>query len=152
MKNFPNILRFLVVFLLSYIILSLLPFAQPLRTATVGFYNVFPNKKSIRASFILNQNARLTAFGPFIMLLGLIIASPVHWKRKSLAAIIGSLVLFILLSMKYTAMIDANAPILRPQGWSTWVNHRTSVDHFDFKSQGSEVVFKIVKYLLTPFP
>lgn len=81
-----------------------------------------PNKSALRPSFILNQNARLTAFGPFIMLIALILASPITWKRKLISLAIGCLLIFILLAMKYTAMIDQNAAALRPQGFSAWVS------------------------------
>jgi len=159
----PNILKFLLIFFVSYILLSLLPFAQPVRSGAVATYNAFQqavfntfhpttktdfrsfegpsteydysiyiytkrdwntssNKKAIQPSFILNQNARLTAFGPFIMLISLIIASPITWKRKLISLAVGGLFVYMLLAMKYTAMIDANAPGLRPAGFSAWVS------------------------------
>ena len=163
MKNLPNILKFIIIFFVSYIVLSLLPFSQPVRGAAVGVYNTFqqglfnafhpttrtdfrnydgdvseydysvyiyqkeawkraPNKRAVQPAFILNQNARLTAFGPFIMLIALILASPITWKRKFLSLVIGSILIYILLAMKYTAMIDQNAEMLRPQGFSLWVS------------------------------
>lgn len=166
MRNLPNIFKFLLIFFFSYILLSLLPFASPVRSAAVSTYNAFQqaafnafhptartdfrsfegasdeydysiyifsknqwsqnsNKKLIQPSFILNQNARLTAFGPFIMFLSLIIASPIGWRRKLISAAIGCIIIYILLAMKYTAMIDQNAISLRPQGWSTWVKLST---------------------------
>lgn len=162
MKNLPNILRFFILFFVIYIILTLLPFAQPVRQAAVSVYNTFqqatfntfhptartdfrqfegpsteydysvhiytrkawnsnPNKKLVKPSFILNQNARLTAFGPFIMLISLILASPITWKRKLFSLAVGCLLVYILLGMKFTAMIDQNAPMLRPEGFSAWV-------------------------------
>ena len=80
------------------------------------------DKKSLHPLFILNQNARTTALGPFILLLSLIIASPINYKRKILSFIIGGLLVYFILSMKYTSMIDENAVVLRPEGWSTWVS------------------------------
>ncbi len=162
MKNLPNVLKFLIVFFIAYILITLLPLIAPVRTAAVSTYNTFqqvtfnafhpttrtdfrlfdgdsdefdysvyiyslnqwkssPNKKSIQPSFILNQNARLTAFGPFIMLISLIIASPINWKRKLISLFIGGILICILLAMKYTAMIDENAPVLRPEGFSAWI-------------------------------
>lgn len=159
----PNIFKFLLIFFFSYILLSLLPFAQPVRKAAVSTYNTFqqvtfnmfhptartdfrnfegasseydysihiftkkvwqtsPNKKTARPSFILNQNARLTAFGPFIMLLALVIASPISWQRKLFSIAVGAFFIYVLLAMKYTAMIDQNAPMLRPPGGSLWVS------------------------------
>ena len=88
-------------------------------------WNQGSNKKMIQPSFILNQNARLTAFGPFIMFLSLIIASPIGWKRRLISLAIGAIFIYILLAMKYTAMIDQNAPMLRPSGWSMWVSLST---------------------------
>ena len=162
MSKLPNILKFIIIFFVSYIVLSILPFAQPVRTAAVGVYNTFqqatfnlfhpttrtdfrmyeeggsefdysvyiyrkadwkraPNKKAVQPMFILNQTARLTAFGPFIMLIALILASPITWRRKLISLAIGGFIIYILLAMKYTAMIDANAEALRPQGFSLWV-------------------------------
>ena len=163
LKVKPNILRFLLVFFVSYVILSILPFVPAVRTAAVGTYNVFQqiafnmfhptartdfrnfdgqseeydysiyiykkedwkgssNKKGLQPSFILNQNARLTAFGPFIMLISLILASPIPWKRQLFAFMIGSFLICILLAMKFSAMIDENAEILRVQGFSLWLS------------------------------
>ncbi len=166
LRNQPNILKFLLIFFFGYILFSLLPFIQPVRTAAISTYNAFQqvafntfhptartdfrnfegnsdeydysvyifrkeewkrssNKKMIQPAFILNQNARLTAFGPFIMLLSLILASPITWKRKLFSLAVGAAIIYILLAMKYTAMIDQNAEILRPDGWSTWVKLST---------------------------
>jgi len=163
MKNLPNILKFLVLFFILYILFTLLPFAQPVRTAAVGVYTTFQqgvfnafhpsirtdfrhyeesgsefdysiyiydkaeykrtrDKRTARHKFILNQTARLTAFGPFTMLLALVLASPISWRRKIISLIIGSLLVYILLSMKYTSLFDANAESLRYQGFSLWVS------------------------------
>ena len=162
-KNLPNILKFLLLFMAVYLVLTLLPSIKPVKTAAVSIFNTFqqatfntfhptartrftlfdgpeseydysiniytksnwrtsPNKANIRPSFILNQNARLTAFGPFIMLIALILASPITWRRKIIALIIGCFLIYILLALKFSAMIDQNAPILRPKGFSLWVS------------------------------
>lgn len=170
MRTMPNIFKFFIIFFVSYIILSLLPFAQPVRSVAVSTYNVFQqatfnafhptvrtdfrsfegasteydysvyiyskpvwkaanNKKNAQPMFILNQNARLTAFGPFIMLFALIIASPISWKRKLLSIFIGAIFICVLLGMKFSAMIDQNAVdpatgahLLRPDGMSIWLS------------------------------
>lgn len=84
-------------------------------------YKMAANKRAVQPHVISNQNARVTAFGPFIMLIALIIASPITWKRKLLSLGIGSLLVFILLSMKYTALFDANMDTLKPNN-SIWVS------------------------------
>ncbi len=84
-------------------------------------YKMAANKRAVKPHVISNQNARVTAFGPFIMLIALIIASPISWKRKLLSLAIGSLLVFILLSMKYTALFDANMDTLKPSS-SIWLS------------------------------
>jgi len=71
-------------------------------------YKKSRNKSQVHTYVITNQNARLTAFGPFIMLLSLVLASPISWKRKLLSFALGSSVVFFLLAMKYTALFDGN--------------------------------------------
>ncbi len=80
------------------------------------------NRKMIQPYVISNQNARITAFGPFIMLLSLILASPISWKRKLLSFALGGFFVLILLAMKYTALFDANMTDLKPVGGSIWVS------------------------------
>ena len=78
------------------------------------------NKNAVQPYVISNQSARLTALGPFIMLIALIIASPIGWRRKLLSFVIGSLFVLILLGMKYTALFDANMEVLKSLG-SWWI-------------------------------
>lgn len=84
-------------------------------------YKLAGNKNAVQPHVISNQNARITAFGPFIMFIALIIASPITWKRKLLSLAIGGLLVYILLSMKYTALFDANMDTLKPSS-SIWVS------------------------------
>lgn len=84
-------------------------------------YKYAANKRAVKPHVISNQNARITAFGPFIMLISLIMASPISWKRKLLSFVIGSFLILILLSMKYTALFDANMDTLKPAS-SIWVS------------------------------
>jgi len=81
-------------------------------------------KSAVTPYVITNQSARLTAFGPFIMLISLIIASPISWKRKLLSFAIGGFVVLLLLAMKYTALFDGNfdqsMAILKDPG-SWWI-------------------------------
>ena len=81
-----------------------------------------PRKKMLQPMFIMNQNARTTALGPFILLFSLIVASPITWRRKLIALIVGGIILYIILSMKYTTMFYENAESLRPAGFSLWVS------------------------------
>ena len=82
-------------------------------------------KSQVKPFVVTNQNARITAFGPFIMLLSLIVASPISWKRKLLSFAIGGFFVLLLLSMKYTALFDANldptsmAILKKPGSW--WI-------------------------------
>jgi len=83
------------------------------------------NKSQVKPFVITNQSARITAFGPFIMLLALIIASPISWKRKLFSFAVGGFFVFLLLAMKYTALFDANVDsnsmaILKSPG-SWWI-------------------------------
>ena len=87
-------------------------------------YRNSKNKSKVKPFVITNQNARLTAFGPFIMLLSLIIASPISWKRKLFSFAIGGFFVLLLLAMKYTALFDANidnsmAILKSPGSW--WI-------------------------------
>ncbi len=161
MKNMPNIFKFLLIFLISYLILSSLTYVKTARSAAIPIHNAFQqmtfnmfhptirtdfktydgpsedydysvyiysareyrvalNKNAVKPHNISNQNARATAFGPFIMLIALIIASPITWKRKLLSLALGSFLIFILLSMKYTALFDANMDTLKPKS-SIWI-------------------------------
>lgn len=84
-------------------------------------YKYATNKRAVNPHVISNQNAKITAFGPFIMLISLIIASPITWKRKLLSFAIGGFLILVLLSMKYTSMFDANMDTLKPAS-SIWVS------------------------------
>ncbi len=83
------------------------------------------NKSQVKPFVITNQNARITAFGPLILLLSLIIASPISWKRKLLSFAIGGFFVLLLLAMKYTALFDANfdpntmSILMKPGSW--WI-------------------------------
>ena len=169
MKKWPNIFKFLLIFLIAYLGLTGLTFVSPIRKAAVSVYNEVQqiafntfhptirtnfktydgpsdkydyaihiynkekwnnarSRKNLKASIISNQNARLTAFGPFIMLIALIIGSPVNWKKKLLSLIVGSFIICILLSLKYTALFhegtdtDQLRAMFHPKGSSLWLS------------------------------
>lgn len=170
MKKWPNIFKFLLIFLIAYLGLTGLTFISPVRKAAVSVYNeaqqvafnIFHptirtnfktydgpapdeydyaihihtkanwnnarSRKNLKPTIISNQNARLTAFGPFIMLIALIIGSPVNWKKKLFSFFIGSFIICILLSLKYTALFyegtdnDQLRAMFHPKGSSLWIS------------------------------
>lgn len=149
MKNWPNIFKFLGVFMMVYLTLSAATYIKPIRGVVVPVYNGFQqavfnmahpvirtdyrsyegqselydfsidlyskqeykrsqNKRLVNAYITTNYEARLIALGPFIMLISLVLASPITWKRKLLAFGVGSFIILLLLAMKFTAIFDAN--------------------------------------------
>ena len=79
------------------------------------------NKSALTPTFIANQSSRATYFGPAVLLLILIIATPVNWKRKLFAFIIGFVLLCFLLSLKFSFLIDQNGAILTQGTSSIWL-------------------------------
>ena len=75
-----------------------------------------------KPSAIVNQSARLLSIIPFAFLLGLVFASPSSWQRKLIGVAIAGVFVLIYLSLKYTNLIDNNAPTLSPDSISLWMS------------------------------
>jgi len=69
----------------------------------------------------INQGAGKTAIVPFVLLIALLIVGPGNIKRKLLCGLIISLLLFVIIAMKYTLLIHQNAPQLSPDS-SIWIS------------------------------
>ncbi len=69
----------------------------------------------------VNQRARLISIVPFAFLFALVFASPSSLKRKLIGFTIASIFLLVYLALKYTYLIDSNAPMLSPKSWSFWM-------------------------------
>ena len=80
------------------------------------------NKRLVQPKFILNQSIKLASLGPFVLLLSLLLVSPSTWKKKLIALFVGSMLLSLVLAMKYTYLIDQNAPHLTKDGFSLWMS------------------------------
>ncbi len=79
------------------------------------------NKTSLSPSFIANNSSRSTYLGATILLLSLVIASPIKWGRKTYGILAGLLLLYILLALKFTFIIDTNGPKLTTGVSSLWL-------------------------------
>ncbi len=79
------------------------------------------NKRDLKPRFIANQKKRLTYLGASLLLISLVLASPVYWRRKLYGIIGGLLLLYLLLAMKFTYMIDTNGSALTTGVSSLWL-------------------------------
>jgi len=78
--------------------------------------------QGVKPTAIVNQSARLLSIIPFAFLLGLILASPSTWQRKLIGIAIAGIFVLIYLSLKYTNLINTNAPGLSPDSFSLWMS------------------------------
>lgn len=164
MKNMPNIVNFILRFVVIYVAIILLHKIPIVKQINIGVYttmqqavfNIFhPTVKTdfdtyktkanevapydfslsiyseaswkgrfqgAKPAAIVNQSARLLSIIPFAFLLGLVFASPSTWQRKLIGMSIAGIFILIYLSLKYTNLIDNNAPALSPDSVSIWMS------------------------------
>lgn len=67
-----------------------------------------PVKSSVKPISKLNSPLDNSSIGPILLLLALIIATPVSWKRKILYSFIGIFLVYILIALKYSYMMYEN--------------------------------------------
>ena len=71
-------------------------------------YRNASNKRRVQPTSMLNASLDNSSIGPIVLFLALLIATPVIWWRKILYAIIGIILIYILIAIKYSYMFSIN--------------------------------------------
>jgi hypothetical protein len=79
-------------------------------------YNNTPNKRRAQATSMLNASLDNSSIGPVVLFLALLIATPVLWWRKIIYAIIGIILIYILIALKYSYMFSTNISTIPSTG------------------------------------
>ena len=74
------------------------------------------NKENAKPISLLNASLDNTSIGPLILFISLLIATPVVWKRKVIYGLLGILLVYILISLKYSFLFYENIESLSPIG------------------------------------
>lgn len=95
-----------------------LPFQPDKYDYSISIYDKKELKRNRRTKALNMLNASLDniAIGPFVLLLSLILATPVNWKRKAAYFLIGLLMTYTLIALKYTKLFADNIESLTPGG------------------------------------
>ena len=81
------------------------------------------NKAQAKPMSVLNASMDNTGIGPMILFLALLIATPVLWKRKLVYLLVGALLIYTLVALKYSYMFYENIDSLESKGlWGVLSN------------------------------